>query len=339
MKVNQRQVYLLLFVVALALVAGALVNSGPFGNRDSSLPAPLPTVDMAQARQAFDSGGSLSYADIVALQNDIVGSPPDLRQMTDTKAYPDLYNDYLARIEPFSEQLAKCRLKESLGWLASYREALDDDGTPLPRVLQACVAMLDPYSVPDAVADEYPAICLHLTDMGEEQIAELQTGRQIRFSGDLAGTRIHPITVENVKYELLPDEFVSPTVSPAELENFEVSLSRSMCLGACPDYTVFVNGRGEVTFQGRYYTRVTGTATTTIDQDKVAEIVREIHRADFFSLDNDYSAEVTDLPTYTLSVQFGRRSKTVSAYGAGPLKLHILESRIDQILNTQQWIK
>jgi hypothetical protein len=112
-----------------------------------------------------------------------------------------------------------------------------------------------------------------------------------------------------------------------------------MCFGSCPDYTLTVDGKGEVTFVGRHYTRVTGAATGAVDQAKIAEIVREIQRADFFSLDDDYSAQVTDNPTYTLTVQMGGRTKKVRSYAAGPLKLYILQRRIDQIVNSRQWIK
>ncbi|HEX8598376.1 MAG TPA: DUF6438 domain-containing protein [Chloroflexia bacterium] len=337
MKVNRNHLYLLLFAGVVALAAGALVRFGPLADRASLPLAPTPTADIVQARQAYDSGGALSYAEIIALQREIVGEPPDSTQIMDIEKYYDLYDEYITRAETFGNQLKNCRLKESVGWLARYGEAQNSDGVPVPGAWQVYVSMLDPYSGSGADADEYPFINMYLTGIGEEQVAQLRQGQQVKFSGDLA--EINPLTIENVKYELLPDEFISPTASPAELENFNVTLDRTMCFGACPDYTVTVNGKGEVTFEGRHYTRVTGKVTATIDQAKVAEIVRELHRADFFSLDSDYSIEVTDLPTITLTVQMGGRSKTVREYGAGPQKLHILQSRIDQIVNTQQWIK
>ena len=335
MKLNSGHVYLLVFLVAILLVAGALNRIG--SSAGYVPPPPVPTVDIDQARQAFASGGALSYADFVALQHDIVGDAPDPTKIEDIDKYYELYDAYDDKWRTFGEQLTKCRLKESVGWLTYYGEEIGDDRTPVPGVINAYVSMVDPYSGAYVDVDEYPSVTLYLTDMGEEQVAQLRLGGKLRFSGDWA--ELSPVTIKNVKYELLPDDFSGPTVTPAEYQDLRVVLDRTMCFGSCPDYTLTIEGNGEVTFEGRHYTRVTGTAKGTVDEAQIAEIVREIQRADFFALDDDYSVQVTDNPTYTLIVQMGGKTKKVSSYAAGPLKLYILHRRIDQIVNSRQWIK
>ena len=111
---------------------------------------------------------------------------------------------------------------------------------------------------------------------------------------------------------------------PQDLNDFQVILYRSMCYKRCPDYTLTVEGNGEVTFEGRYYTAVKGTVSSTISPDKLIEIVNEIHKAGFFNLEDSYYEPATDRPTYDLSVQFGGRQKKVTSYGTRPAQFEIL---------------
>ena len=72
--------------------------------------------------------------------------------------------------------------------------------------------------------------------------------------------------------------------------------------------------------------------TSTIGQDKLAELVNEIHFTGFFCLDITYSAPVTDNSTMG-----GKRKHGVS-YTTAAHRLHILMDRIDQIVYAAQWI-
>jgi hypothetical protein len=178
---------------------------------------------------------------------------------------------------------------------------------------------------------------MHIVGIDAKQVTELKYGQRIRFSGDLALVD-NLESVKNANYELLEDAFAIPMPTAEELKDLLITLRRSQCFGTCPDYTLTITGDGTVTFDGRYYTKA-GTATVTIDQEKVIELIREVQKADFFNLSDDYSANVTDIPTYFVSVGLGGKSKQVRDYGAGPPRLRILENRIDQIVNSAQWIR
>jgi hypothetical protein len=128
----------------------------------------------------------------------------------------------------------------------------------------------------------------------------------------------------------------SPT--PDNLEDLHIILYRSICYKRCPDYTLTLEGNGRVTFEGRYNTSVKGIVTSTIGQDKLFEIAAEIHRADFFNLEDAYFEPATDRPTYDLSVHLRGKKKQVTSYGIRPPQLEILLDRIDEIANTNQWI-
>ncbi|HYO49815.1 MAG TPA: hypothetical protein VEW94_08175 [Chloroflexia bacterium] len=74
------------FPVAFVLLLCALTIVGCAGApKDSEASAPIlagptplppvatPTIDMGRARQAFETGGELSYEEVIALQKEIVG--------------------------------------------------------------------------------------------------------------------------------------------------------------------------------------------------------------------------------------------------------------------------
>src|SRR5439155_23927932 len=92
---------------------------------------------------------------------------------------------------------------------------------------------------------------------------------------------------------------------------------------------------GRVTFEGRNYTRVKGDASGTIDRDKLIDLVKGIKKSDFFSLSEDPGPPVVDAPTYSLAIRMNGRDKTVTA---GPRRFDLLMARIDQIVNSDQWI-
>ena len=84
--------------------------------------------------------------------------------------------------------------------------------------------------------------------------------------------------------------------------------------------------------------KITGTQTTQLSQDKIKQLVDEFYRIDYFSLKDEYTAGITDLPTTITSITIdGKTKKVVNYYGA-PKKLDELENKIDEITNSKNWV-
>jgi ankyrin repeat protein len=139
-----------------------------------------------------------------------------------------------------------------------------------------------------------------------------------------------------------------------------ISLQRTACYGSCPDYKVTIDGQGNVVFTTRppldggdsevhrefsnfSGVRVSGTYPTVISKADVASLLQKFKAADFFSLKDEYSAAVTDNPTYILSIDTGNGSKTVVDYvgeKAGmPRVVTTLQDAVDKMAGTDRWIK
>lgn len=137
----------------------------------------------------------------------------------------------------------------------------------------------------------------------------------------------------------------APVEAPAEqvpVNNVEIRLVRGVCFGFCPDYTVAINGDGEVRYEGRRFVNVRGERSATIPREQVAQLLARFDEIGFQNLQDAYRANVTDLPTYSVTLTRNGVSKTVVDYGgvsAGmPQSVRALQDEIDRVAETAQWV-
>lgn len=139
-------------------------------------------------------------------------------------------------------------------------------------------------------------------------------------------------------------------------QNLEIKLARTACYGTCPVYELTIYADGKVIFEGKQNVRVQEKAEGQISQEQVKQIIDEFEKADYFSLNDQYKNAQdgcptfwTDSPSVNTSIRFGEHEKAISHYygcrekgGGGakvyPAELYQLESKIDEIANTKQWI-
>ncbi|WP_415282862.1 DUF6438 domain-containing protein [Candidatus Nitrososphaera sp. FF02] len=133
--------------------------------------------------------------------------------------------------------------------------------------------------------------------------------------------------------------FVFPPGYSGDISDVEISLERTVCFGFCPDYTVTVFGDGTVVYEGRNYVAVEGEQRGQISKEDVRELVNEFYQVGFFNFDDAYTDSVTDLPSQTTSITIDGETKSVFRYGSKPPKLIILEDKIDEIAQTEKWVK
>lgn len=125
-------------------------------------------------------------------------------------------------------------------------------------------------------------------------------------------------------------------------DSLVITLDRTMCFGTCPDYRVEIRGDGSVTYEGRHYVEVTGTQSAKIPVEAVHALFEKFRDAEFFWSQDEYAAEITDFPTYEVSISFDGVNKSIRDYAgtkAGMPGVFVeLENAIDETANTAQWI-
>lgn len=147
--------------------------------------------------------------------------------------------------------------------------------------------------------------------------------------------------VDLVPPERFPTKYIAPPLLRPN-SKVRIALERTGCYGTCPSYIVTVSTEG-IVFDGRGYVVAAGRHTSPINADEVRAMAKRFVAADFYSMDAEYRAPVTDNPTYVLSIAIDGRVKQVEDYvgeEAGmPAIISELEDEVDKCARTERWIK
>jgi ankyrin repeat protein len=155
------------------------------------------------------------------------------------------------------------------------------------------------------------------------------------------------VTAEVEEYiDLVPPEKLPKIhIAPPRLNEdskVKITLSRSGCFGSCPSYKVAVSTEG-ITFDGGGYVVAKGQHSEGVSADQVRELARKFVDADFYSMNDEYTAGVTDCPTYVLAIDIDGRTKQVvdyvGAWEGMPAVITDLENEVDKFARTERWIK
>jgi hypothetical protein len=135
----------------------------------------------------------------------------------------------------------------------------------------------------------------------------------------------------------------TPFPDVGNMATLRMTMTRSMCFGPCPAYTVAVRGDGAVEFEGQANVHAMGKRSGHISRDAVAEMLAAFRRADFFSLKDQYAGSITDMPSFTVSLEFDGRKKAVRDYlglSVGmPEGVADLEEAFDRLAGTAKWLR
>jgi len=124
-------------------------------------------------------------------------------------------------------------------------------------------------------------------------------------------------------------------------EDLVITLERTMCPGACPDYLLSVYSDGKIVYEGRHYVAVKGRQERSISKDDVKKLVDEFYRSGYFSLKDRYDPIVNDgAITKTSIVADGKKKQVVNCHPSqAPEGLYKLERMIDEIAQSERWVR
>ncbi|MGF6228152.1 hypothetical protein QFZ27_002107 [Inquilinus ginsengisoli] len=135
----------------------------------------------------------------------------------------------------------------------------------------------------------------------------------------------------------------APSPKVSEASNVHIRLTRGVCFGWCPAYAVDIAGDGAVTYEGFSSVAVSGRFQDRIAPAEVAALVGMFDRADFFSLKDEYIAEITDSPFHKISLTVDDKTKSITDYvgklAGMPAAVTEIEDTIDRIAGTAKWVK
>ena len=125
-----------------------------------------------------------------------------------------------------------------------------------------------------------------------------------------------------------------------------IRLERTSCYGPCPIYTVTIDARGTVTYDGAKHVRVVGRRTAQVDPAVTTKLLAGAERIRFFDLRDAYRviehsdgsvSGPTDLPTRIVTITVNGRTKRVEDYVGAPDSMGEFEHDIDEAAGTKRW--
>lgn len=129
--------------------------------------------------------------------------------------------------------------------------------------------------------------------------------------------------------------------------DLKITLERTECFGFCPVYKLTITADGSVVFEGRRFVKQEGVTISSVSPERLKQLIAEFDRVKYFSLEDDYTETrlscPTDQPSAITSIRINGKSKTINHYlgclePKVPKGLTELENKIDEIVNTAQWL-
>jgi hypothetical protein len=126
------------------------------------------------------------------------------------------------------------------------------------------------------------------------------------------------------------------------LDDVVITLERQACFGFCPVYTLTIYGDGTVVYDGKDFVTIKDRVEATITKEKIEQLVQEFEAADYYSLDDNYTERtITDAQTVITAITIDGKTKAIEHYHGDfttPENLTELENKIDEIVNSSQWV-
>jgi Domain of unknown function (DUF6438) len=98
---------------------------------------------------------------------------------------------------------------------------------------------------------------------------------------------------------------------PATADSLFLSLERTPCFGTCKAYRIEVYRSGYATYNGRSNMEKLGMYTTHVGADMMEALAAQAEAVTFFTMQDKYDAEVTDLPSTFLRIVANGKDKKV----------------------------
>ncbi len=123
-------------------------------------------------------------------------------------------------------------------------------------------------------------------------------------------------------------------------ETFTIKLKKDPCFGVCPVYAFEVDGHGNATFNGTRNVSKQGDWTRKLTPQSTNELFAAFGQSNFSQFQDEYTAQVTDLPTTWISYKNDKIDKTIKDYYGSPEALKNLEKLVETIAEEDtDWVK
>ena len=118
-----------------------------------------------------------------------------------------------------------------------------------------------------------------------------------------------------------------------------IKVKTTGCFGTCPIYEFQINGDGMATYSGERFVAVEGDKKKDFGTMEAALAFDSFRSANFWSYEDEYTGNITDLPTTYLTFSDGGKTKTIKLYYNFPDELKRLSEYMKKLANSESWVR
>jgi hypothetical protein len=115
------------------------------------------------------------------------------------------------------------------------------------------------------------------------------------------------------------------------------TIERGSCFGKCPVYVMEIYKDGKVLYEGKRYTKKVGIYRKNIEMKEVKAIAKAFGTEKFMTFDDEYSSDIQDLPSVTISYHDGTTRKRVIGKDRKPGGFIKLQSMLEKLADSDDW--
>lgn len=120
-------------------------------------------------------------------------------------------------------------------------------------------------------------------------------------------------------------------------EESSIEIVKTPCFGSCPVYNFSILGNGQATYNGRRFVELEGQHSRLFPADTTNFIFDTFIEANLFQYENEYSENVTDLPTTYLTFRHEGKTKKIKLYYGYPEELKTLADKLQELAFSKGW--
>lgn len=114
-------------------------------------------------------------------------------------------------------------------------------------------------------------------------------------------------------------------------ETVFIELKKDPCFGVCPVYSFKIEGKGIASFTGMRNVEKEGEWSRQLSPDETNAIFSAFQQSKFSEFQDEYTSQVTDLPTTWITYHDGATTKTIKDYYGSPAALKDLEKMVETL--------
>ena len=116
-----------------------------------------------------------------------------------------------------------------------------------------------------------------------------------------------------------------------------IEMSKTPCFGTCPVYSIKMDGKGNVTYDGKQFVKLEGKHEMNFPPEYVNEVFQAFADGNFWDYEDEYTDNISDLPTTNISFTHDGKTKKIRDYYGAPKSLKELEKKVENLLETLVW--